>query len=103
MYLDDAFLPLRSKQHIEKFQNYLNRQHKNIRFISEIGNENSILFIDMKITRENNKFTTSVYCKPTFNEFFTTFGSFISKSYKYNLPESYKCLITQSIQTLLKF
>ena len=28
---------------------------------------------------------TSVYRKPTFSEFFTNFGSFIPKSYKYNL------------------
>ena len=48
-------------------------------------NENSISFLDIKITRENNKFTTSVYRKPTSNEVFTNFGSFIPKSYKYNL------------------
>ena len=31
-YVNDTFLLFRSKHHIEKFQNYLNRQHKNIRF-----------------------------------------------------------------------
>ena len=67
------------------FQNYLNRQHKNIRFTSEIENENSISFLDIRIRRDNNTFTTSVYYKPTFSGVCTNFGSFIPKSYKYNL------------------
>ena len=33
-YVDDTFLLFRLKHHIEKFSNYLNRQHKNIRYIS---------------------------------------------------------------------
>ena len=66
-YVDDTFLLFRSKYHIEKFQNYLNCQHKNIRFTSETKNENSISFLDIKISRD--KFTTSVYGKPTFSEY----------------------------------
>ena len=85
MYVDDTFLLFRLKHHIEKFRNYLNRQHKNIKFTSETENENSISFLDIKITRDNNKFMTSVYRKPTFSGVFTNFGSFIPKSYKYNL------------------
>ena len=84
-YVDYTFLIFRSKHHIEKFRNYLNRQHKNIKFTSETENENSILFLGIKITRDNNKFMTSVYHKRTFSVVFTNFGSFIPKSYKYNL------------------
>ena len=85
-YVDDTFLLFRSKHHIEKFRNHLNRQHKNIKFISsETENENSISFLDTKITRDNNKFMTSVYRKPTFSGVFTNFKSSIPKSYKYNL------------------
>ena len=47
--------------------------------------QNSISFLDIKITRENNKFMTSVYRKPTFSGVFTNFESFIPKSYKYNV------------------
>ena len=32
---------------------------------------NSLSFLDIKIVRENNKFTTSVYRKPTFSGVFT--------------------------------
>ena len=73
------------KHHIEKFRNYLNRQHKSIKFTSETENENSISFLDIKITRDNNKFMTSVYRKSTFSRVFSNFESFIPKSYKYNL------------------
>ena len=84
-YVDNTFLLFRLKHHIEKIRNYLNRQQKNIKFTSETENENCIPFLDIKITRDNNKFMTSVYRKPTFSGVFTNFKSFILKSYKYNL------------------
>ena len=84
-YVDDTFLIFCSLHHIEKFRNYLNRQHKSIKFTSETENENSISFLDIKITRNNHKVMTSVYRKRTFSGVFTNFGSFIPKSYKYNL------------------
>ena len=83
-YVDDIFLLFRMKHHIEKFRNYLNRQHKNIKFTSETENENSIFFLDIKITRDNNKFMTSIYHKPALSGVLTNFGSFITKSCKYN-------------------
>ena len=46
---------------------------------------NSLSFLDIKIVRENNKFTDSVYRKPTFSGVFTSFESFIPNSYKYTL------------------
>ena len=42
-YVDDAFLLCHSEHHIEKFQNYLDRQYNYIRFTSDIENENSTL------------------------------------------------------------
>ena len=46
-YFDDTFLLFRSKHHMGKFRNYLNRQYKNVRFTSETENGNSILFLDI--------------------------------------------------------
>ena len=83
-YVDNTFLHFCSKHHIEKFRNYFDPQHKNIKFISEPENENSMSFL-VKITRDNNRFMTSFYRKPTFSGVFTNFGSFIPKSYRYNL------------------
>ena len=35
-FVDDTFLLFRSKDHVEIFRNYLNKQHKNIKLTSEI-------------------------------------------------------------------
>ena len=69
-YVDDTFVLFRSKHHVGKFRNCLNLQHRNIKFISETENENSISFLDIKITRDYNKFMTSVYRKPTLSGVF---------------------------------
>ena len=71
--------------HIEKFRCYLICQHPNIKFTSKIEENNSISFLDIKITRVNNSFSTSIYRKVTFSEVFTNFESFIPVSYKSNL------------------
>ena len=60
-------------------------KNSNIKFTSEIEMNKSLSFLDIKIVRENNKFTTSVYRKPTFSGVFTNFESFIPNSYKYAL------------------
>ena len=48
-----------------------------IKYTSEIEMNISLSFLDIKIVRENNKFTTSVDHKPTFSGVFTNFESFI--------------------------
>ena len=47
-FADDTFLVFRSKDHVEKFRNYLNKQHKNIKFTSEIEEHGSLSFLDIK-------------------------------------------------------
>ena len=66
-YVDDTFLLFRSKDYIEKFRCYLNCQHPNIKVTSEIEENNSISFLDIKIRRVNNSFSTSIYRKVTFS------------------------------------
>ena len=84
-FVDDTFLLFKSYEHIEKFRAYLNCQHPNIKFTSEIEENNCMSFLDIKITRELNSFSTSVYRKPTFSGVFTNFDSFIPLSYKTGL------------------
>ena len=74
---DDTFLLFQSKDHVEKFRKYLNKQHKNTKSTSEIDENSSLSFLDIKIRRESNKLVTSVYCKPTFSGVSTKFESFI--------------------------
>ena len=45
-------------------------------------------FLDIKISRENNTFVTSVYHKPTFSGFYINFESFIPEIYKRWLIET---------------
>ena len=45
-YLDDIFA-LRSTDHLEKFTNYLNSKHKNIKFTYEKESNNSLPFLDI--------------------------------------------------------
>ena len=85
---DDTFFLFRSKDHVEKFRNYFNKQHKNIKFTSEIEENGSLPFLDTKISHENNKFVTSVYRKPTFSGVFTNFKSFIPDIYKRGFIET---------------
>ena len=60
-----------------KFKNYLNKQHKNIKLTSKIEENSSLSFLDITISRENNKFVNSVYRKATFSDVFTSFEGFI--------------------------
>ena len=76
-FVDDTFLLFRSKEHIEMFRLYVNCHHPNIKFTSEIEENNSISFLDFKINRDNDRFLTCVYRKPTFSGVFTNFDSLI--------------------------
>ena len=87
-FVDDTLLLFPSKNHVERFRNYLNKQHKIIKPTTEIEENGSLSFLDIKISRENNKLVTSVYRKPTFSEVFTNFESFIPDIYKRGLVET---------------
>ena len=76
-YVDDCFLLFRSLDHVPLFFNYLNHQHPNISFTSELEKDGKLPFLDVDITRSKGKFSTSVYRKPTFTGLFTNFHSFI--------------------------
>ena len=86
--VDDTFLLFQTKDNFEKFKNYLNKQHKNRKYTSKIEENGSLSILDITITRENNKFVTSVYRKLTFNGVFTNFGSFIPEMHKRGLIET---------------
>ena len=64
-YVDDIFVPFSFKEHLQLFIDYMNKQHKCIKLILEAEHDNSFSFLDIKITRRNEQFKTSVYRKPT--------------------------------------
>ena len=52
-FVDDTFLLFQTKDHVEKFKNYLNKQHKNIKFTSEIEENGSLSFLDITMKTIN--------------------------------------------------
>ena len=89
-YVDNCFLLFRSLDHMPLFLDYLNRQHANITFTTEIERDGKLPFLDIDISRSESKFATSVDRRPTFTGLFTKFQSFIPNTYKQNLVS---CLI----------
>ena len=63
----------------------MNKKHKNIKFSFEIEKDNSFSFLDVKICREKDKFTRSVFRKDTFAGVYTNFSSFVALEHKFGL------------------
>ena len=78
-YVDDIFVLFSCKEHVQHFVDYMNKQHKCLKFTSEAQNVNSFLFLNIKITRHNQQFKISVYRKPTFSGVFTHYHKIIFK------------------------
>ena len=91
-YVDDIFL-FNSVEHLKHFNSYLNSRHLNISFTIENEKDNRMSFLDVNIIREKDKFTTSVYRKPTFSGIYTHFDSFLPSSNKIGLLHTllYRC------------
>ena len=83
-FVDDTFLLFKDPTHVLLFQNYLNNKHSNIRFTVVEENSKQMPFLDVLVTRESNKFTTSVFRKNTFSGLGTSFFSFTPYIYKIN-------------------
>ena len=52
-YVDDIFVLFSSKEHLQLFVDYMNKQHKFLKFTSKAENGISLLFPEIKITRNN--------------------------------------------------
>ena len=72
-YIDDIFLLFTSPDHSVKFQEYLNKQHINLKFTSEVEQNDEFTFLDINITRNNNNFITTIFRKSTFSGIYTNF------------------------------
>ena len=81
-YVDDISVIFSSKEHLQLFVNYMNKQHKCLKFTSEAENDNSFSFLDITIIRHNQQFKTSVYRKSTFSGVFTYYESYVDQLYK---------------------
>ena len=67
----------------------MNYQHPNIKFTFEVEKNNNFSILDVKVCRENNKFATPVFKKPTFSGAFTNFDGFIPWLYVLIIAHTY--------------
>ena len=74
-----------SKKHLQPFVDYMNNQHRYVKFTSKTEQNNTFSFLDINITRQNNQLKTSLYRKPTFSGVLTHSGSYIDQSYNKSL------------------
>ena len=97
-YVDDTFLIFENSQHIPKFLNYLNSKHANIEFTCDMESDGSIPFLDVLVTRTENKLHTTVYRKPTFTGLGINYLSFIPQLFKVNAIKTllYRCYALSS-------
>ena len=101
-YVDYISVIFSSKEHLQPFVNYMKKQHKYLKLTSEAENDNSFSFLDIKITRHNQQFKTSVYRKPTFSGVFTHYESYLDQIYKKLLIDTllFRCFSICSDNTL---
>ena len=62
-------------------------------FSMETEKENKLSFFDAEIIREQGKFTTVVYRKPTFSGVYSNFERFLPSVYKFGMAYTlvYRC------------
>ena len=84
-YADDIFCLFKSETDAQHFLTFLNGQHYNIKFSIEKQKNNQLPFLDILDDSSSNKLVTSVYRKPTYTGFLTTYNSFTSPNYKKGL------------------
>ena len=59
-YVDDIFVLFQSPHHLEKFNEYLNTKHANIKFTSEKEVNGSLPFLHVLISQNKGGFTATV-------------------------------------------
>ena len=57
------FILFNKPEYAQFFLEFVNKEHKNMKFATEIEINGSLSFLDVKIFRENNKFVSSVFRK----------------------------------------
>ena len=89
-YIDDTFILFKHASNAQEFLRYLNSKHPSIIFTMEGEQNDKLSFLDCSISKNSNKFHSSVYRKETFTGLGISFFSFCSDRFK-----------TNSIKTLL--
>ena len=82
IYGNNIFVLFSSKKHLQLFVDYMNKQHKCLKFTSEAENDNFFSFLNIKVIHHNQHFKTYVNGKPTFIGVFMQYESCLDHTCK---------------------
>ena len=75
-YVDDTFVIWpHNNSSLQEFLSHINGLHDRIKFTMEIENNNSIAFLDVLVSKNNSRLTTTVYRKPTHTDRYLNYRS----------------------------
>ena len=74
-----------NRAQVKEFLKYTSSRHNNVKLAYEEEENDTLAFLDIKITRTAGGFTTSVYRKKTFSGVYLNYGSFLPVDYKRGL------------------
>ena len=76
-YVDDTFtIWPHGPEKLKRFHNHLNSQNDSIQFTIEKEDNNSLPFLDVLVTKEGSRMTTSIYRKPTHTDQYLHYQSY---------------------------
>lgn len=84
-YVDDVFATLNETADPQEILNFLNSQHKNIRFTVEHENEGKLPFLDTCVYRAFDTYRSTIYRKKTFTGVYLKWTSLTTRKYKIGL------------------
>ena len=86
-YVDDIFCIFKKHQNINDFLKRINKWHPNITFTIEYETNDKLAFLDVLVIRDNttNKYTTTIYRKPTNTNLYLLYDSNQCRKYKLGL------------------
>ena len=103
--VDDAFVIwLHGKEKLGCFHEHLSMQHRNIKFTVEHEKENKLAFLDVQVTRTNNRLTTRVYSTSGLvSSCISLLNLFIAHNHHYYIPSSLTVFMLHFINLLTLF
>ena len=86
-YVDDIFCIFTGQQNINDFFNRINKWHSHISFTKETEVDQKLAFLDVLVTRDvtTDKYTTTIYRKPTNTNLYLLYESNQCRRYKIGL------------------
>ena len=78
-YVDDVFATMNKKEEATHIVEFLNKQHKNIRFTIEHEENKKLPFLDTRVIRSHHKYVTAIYHKPAFTGVYLNWTSLTAR------------------------